>query len=92
MIVALLNESNLLLSDEIIDAIVDKTFKDADSNGDGKIDLDEWNEFVARNPTLIKNMTIPYLKDMMTAFPSFVLRSDAEDDFTTSSFKNTNLP
>ncbi|MBA0563954.1 hypothetical protein Golob_008913 [Gossypium lobatum] len=61
MILALLNESNLVLSDDAIDVIVDKTFKDADSNKDGKIDMEEWDEFVARNPVLMKNMTIPHL-------------------------------
>ncbi|MBA0773501.1 hypothetical protein Gotri_008774 [Gossypium trilobum] len=61
MILALLNESNLVLSDDVIDVIVDKTFKDADSNKDGKIDMKEWDEFVARNPILMKNMTIPHL-------------------------------
>ncbi|KAB2054329.1 hypothetical protein ES319_A12G248500v1 [Gossypium barbadense] len=64
MILALLNESNLVLSDDVIDVIVDKTFKDADSNKDGKIDMKEWDEFVAHNPILMKNMTIPHLMDL----------------------------
>ncbi|KAA3460072.1 Recoverin [Gossypium australe] len=64
MILALLNESNLVLSDDVIDVIVDETFKDADSNKDGKIDMKEWDEFVARNPILMKNMTIPHLMDL----------------------------
>ncbi|KAG5229560.1 calcineurin protein [Salix suchowensis] len=79
MVVALLHESDLLLSDDFVEAIVERTFSDADLKGDGKIDPDEWNEFVSKNPSLMKNMTLPYLKDITLAFPSFLSKTEVED-------------
>ncbi|KAL2456980.1 Calcineurin B-like protein 8 [Abeliophyllum distichum] len=59
MVLSLLKESDLNLSEDIVQGIVDKTFKEADINGDGRIDLEEWKEYAAKNPSLLKNMTIP---------------------------------
>ncbi|XP_042466383.1 calcineurin B-like protein 4 [Zingiber officinale] len=82
MVLAILSESELSLSDELVEEIVDKSFNQADARGDGKIDPDEWKDFVKKNPSLLRNMTLPYLLDITTSFPSFVMQADNSDTDT----------
>ncbi|XP_057994148.1 calcineurin B-like protein 8 isoform X4 [Hevea brasiliensis] len=56
-----------------------ETMLEVDLKGDGKIDQEEWKEYVAKNPSLIKNMTLLYLKELTLAFPSFIVNTEVPD-------------
>jgi len=39
-----------------------QTIADVDKDSDGKISKEDWKAFVSENPSLLMNMTLPYLK------------------------------
>ncbi|XP_022865401.1 calcineurin B-like protein 10 [Olea europaea var. sylvestris] len=79
MVIAILMESDLKLSDDLLEQIIDNTFADADADKDGKISKEDWKSFVMQRPSLLRYMTLACLKDVTTAFPSFVFHTEIED-------------
>ncbi|KAF5800878.1 putative EF-hand domain-containing protein [Helianthus annuus] len=79
MVLALLSEMNVDLSEDAVEGILNKTILDADLNGDGKIDIEEWKIFVSKNPSILKNMTLPLLREITQAFPNFVIHTKVRE-------------
>ncbi|RCV26054.1 hypothetical protein SEVIR_5G221500v4 [Setaria viridis] len=79
MVCALLDESELDITSDAVEMIVDRTFDQADTKGDGRIDQEEWTAFAKDNPYVLRNMTLPYLKDITMVFPSFVVHSEISE-------------
>ncbi|EPS66991.1 hypothetical protein M569_07786, partial [Genlisea aurea] len=80
MILATLSETGSSLSDEQLDAILDRTLEEGELKEEGKMDIQEWEQMVSKCPSLIHNMTIPYLRGGITlAFPSFIIDTRVEE-------------
>ncbi|XP_056686878.1 calcineurin B-like protein 7 isoform X4 [Spinacia oleracea] len=79
MLLAIFEELEVTPSDNLVEAILEKTFVEVDHKQDGKIDQEEWKEYMARSPLLMKNMTLPCLKELTTTFPSFFISSEVCD-------------
>ncbi|KAI4355523.1 hypothetical protein L6164_004286 [Bauhinia variegata] len=79
MVIAIMSERGINLEEEVVQAIIDKTFEDADEDKDGKIGKEEWKAFVVRHPNLMSHMTLPCLTEITTTFTSFIFNTEVED-------------
>ena len=82
MLVAMLkDDAAMALPDAALERIIDSTFavaaKEVTLSQDDSIGPGEWLAFVHKMPNILNNMTLPVLRELTTAFPSFVLTSVA---------------
>ena len=89
MLKAMLKEDAVMaLPEAALERIIDSTFavaaKEVGLSQDDSIGPGEWLAFVNKMPNILGNMTLPVLRELTTAFPSFVLNSVASTGEMTS--------
>ncbi|KAK9838312.1 hypothetical protein WJX81_003861 [Elliptochloris bilobata] len=81
LLAALLADNPALDLDEgAIHNIVQQTFAQADTAGDGIISPQEWLDLVSGNPSIIDYMTLPVLKEVTKQYASFVFNKERRYD------------
>ena len=73
---ALSDNPRLRLSAEEVDAVVEATFEEADTAGDGVIHPEEWLALARTHPEALRFMTLPGLAAVTSRYPSYVFRKD----------------
>ena len=89
MLKAMLKEDAVMaLPEAALERIIDSTFavaaKEVGLSQDDSIGPGEWLAFVNKMPNILGNMTLPVLRELTTAVPSFVLNSVASTGEMTS--------
>ena len=97
MLKAMLKEDAVMaLPEAALERIIDSTFavaaKEVGLSQDDSIGPGEWLAFVNKMPNILGNMTLPVLRELTTAFPSFVLNSGASTGEMTSLAGNDDSP
>lgn len=58
VLIATLNEHNLIIKSEEIDQIIEATFKEADTAIPGKINFQEYSQIVTKNPGMLGHLSL----------------------------------
>ena len=74
---ALSDNPGLRLSDADVDEVVEATFEEADTAGDGVIHPGEWLALARAHPEALRFMTLPGLAAVTSRYPSYVFRKDS---------------
>ncbi|GAB4820841.1 hypothetical protein N2152v2_007887 [Parachlorella kessleri] len=70
LIALMADNPDIDLDEKALDEIVDETFAEMDLSGDGRINPEEWQVLVQRNPGIISYMTLPVLTEVCQRFPA----------------------
>ena len=73
MLTALLAErAGIVLPPDAMDSLIAETFQQADLAQDGVIHAEEWEKLCQRQPHILAPMTLDVLRELTSAFPSFI--------------------